>query len=262
MIITLLVILGLALGSFVNAFVWRLHEGKNWINDHSECTVCHHKLKAKDIVPVISWLYLRGRCRYCQSKISIQYPIVELSVTLLFILSYIFWPAIISGLQILIFSIWLLILTGLVALAVYDLRYMLLPTRLIYSLLFLAVVSSVIILLISKDPISIIINLLFSTLIGGGLFYILYMISGGKWIGGGDVRLGFLLGLLASSAARSFLLIFIASLIGAAVSIILISIKRLKRKSLIPFGPFLIVALFIVQFWGNNILSWYQGLFF
>ncbi len=261
MIIAVLVILGLALGSFVNAFVWRLHEKKKWVNDRSECTNCHHKLAAIDLVPVLSWLLLRGRCRYCQSKISVQYPIVELGLTLLFMMSYFFWPNIITGWQISIFAIWLLISTGLVALAVYDLRYMLLPTKLIYVLLALSIVSSSITLALANDPATTLVNLLFSTLIGGGMFYVLYMVSRGKWIGGGDVRLGFLLGLLAATASRSFLLIFIAALIGTVVSLGLISIKQLNRKSLIPFGPFLIAALFIIQFWGQHILNWYSNLF-
>ncbi len=261
MIIVVLVILGLALGSFVNAFVWRLHEGMKWVNERSECTNCHHKLAALDLIPIFSWLWLKGRCRYCKRSISIQYPIVELSVTVLFLISYYLWPEAISGWQILLFSIWLILTTGLTALALYDLRYMILPTKLIYALSTLAVISTLINIALANNPKISLINALISTLIGGGLFYILYMVSKGKWIGGGDVRLGFLLGLLAATPARTFLIIFIASLIGAAVSIVLMSTKHLKRKSLIPFGPFLIAGLFIVQFWGQQIINWYKGLF-
>ena len=99
------------------------------------------------------------------------------------------------------------------------------------------------------------------TLIGGGIFYIIYQLSQGKWIGGGDVRLGFLLGLLASTALRSLLLIFLAALIGALLSFILIAFKKLKKKSLIPFGPFLITSLIIIQLAGTDIINWYTKTF-
>lgn len=261
MAITLLVILGLALGSFVNAFVWRFHEGKDWINARSMCTKCQRELKARDLVPILSWVWLRGKCRYCHNKISVQYPIIEASVTILFLLSYFYWPTAIQGVEVVVFALWLLITTGLVALALYDLRYMLLPTKLIYTLLGLAVIASSIIIYRSTSPLAVFIEMIAASLIGGGIFYIIYLISGGKWIGGGDVRIGFLLGLLAATPGLSLLLIFIASLIGAAVSLTLMSFKRLKRTSLIPFGPFLITALFIVQLYGQHIVHWYNGLF-
>ncbi|MGH7234276.1 MAG: prepilin peptidase [Candidatus Saccharimonadales bacterium] len=261
MVIALLVILGLALGSFVNAFVWRLHEGKSWVNARSMCPKCHHELSAIDLVPLLSWLWLGGKCRYCQSKISLQYPIIEALGTLLFLLSYALWPDSIRGAEVIVFSLWLLITTGLVALALYDLRYMLLPTKLIYSLLGFAIIMSVLIVARSNTPLKTFLGLLVGSLIGGGIFYLIYILSSGKWIGGGDVRIGFLLGLLAATPARSLLLIFVASLIGTIVSLSLMSLSRLKRSSLIPFGPFLICALFIVQFYGQDIIHWYNGLF-
>ena len=256
-----LVIFGLALGSFVNAFVWRLHEGKSWVNARSECTKCHHTLSYLDLIPLFSWFFLRGKCRYCQAKISPQYPIIEAAVAIIFVISYLLWPVTISGSQVAIFSAWLLITVGLVALTLYDLLYMLLPTKVIYTLMILAIIMSFIVVFRSSDPLIATIDFIIGSLIGGGIFYILYILSKGKWIGGGDVRLGFLLGLLAATAERSMLLIFIASLIGAIVSITMILFKRMKRTTLIPFGPFLITALFIVQFFGQSILHWYQGLF-
>jgi prepilin signal peptidase PulO-like enzyme (type II secretory pathway) len=261
MVIFALIIVGLSLGSFVNAFVWRLHEGKNWINDRSICINCQHELKAQDLAPILSWLWLRGKCRYCHKNISIQYPLIEATVTLLFLSSYELWPDSLRGFEIIIFSLWLLITTGLVALALYDLRYMLLPTKLIYSLLVVAIVMSTIIIYRSSAPLTTSIDLMIGSLIGGGIFYVIYLLSSGKWIGGGDVRLGFLLGLLAATPERSLLLIFLASLIGATLSLILMTFKRLKRTSLIPFGPFLITALFIVQFFGQHLIHWYRGLF-
>src|SRR5580700_9634934 len=118
MIIVVLAVLGLCLGSFVNALVWRLHEQSNpkqktknkkqkakqlsanelsILRGRSMCPDCHHQLAAKDLVPVISWLDLRGKCRYCHRPISIQYPLVELATAGLFVFSYFFWPLAFNG---------------------------------------------------------------------------------------------------------------------------------------------------------------------
>lgn len=261
MVTLALAVLGLAFGSMVNALVWRLHEKRNWVSERSECVHCHHVLGAGDLIPVFSFLFLRGKCRYCHKHISIQYPIVETVVALLFVLSYILWPEAISGAEIAVFALWLLVATGLVALAVYDLRWMQLPTRLIFSLLVLAIVMSLITVIRSDNPLTTALNFGFGSLVGGGIFYLLFIFSKGKWIGGGDVRLGFLLGLLAATPVKSLLLIFVASLLGALLSFILIGFKSMKRHALIPFGPFLVAALFIIQFYGEDIIHWYSRVF-
>jgi prepilin signal peptidase PulO-like enzyme (type II secretory pathway) len=98
-------------------------------------------------------------------------------------------------------------------------------------------------------------------IIGGGIFYLLFQISAGRWIGGGDVKLGWLLGLITGTAARSVLFIFIAALFGSFISLPLLLSGRLKRTSTIPFGPFLILGAIVVQFFGADILNWYQHLF-
>ena len=114
---------------------------------------------------------------------------------------------------------------------------------------------------IASSPLTSAINYIIGSIVGGGLFYIIFILSKGKWIGGGDVRLGFLLGLLAATPARSLMLIYLASLIGVLVSVILMALRRVKRTSLIPFGPFLILALVLVQFFGQDIIHWYSHLF-
>lgn len=261
MVVGIILIAGLVAGSFVNAFVWRLHEHKDWINGRSECIYCHHPLGVLDLIPVISWLVLKGKCRYCHRAISIQYPIVEMITAVLFVMSYLFWPSTIKGWETAIFTLWLIIATGIVALAIYDLRWMLLPSKIIYSLLVTSSVMALIAILMSNHKLSVFLGYILGSLVGGGFFYVIYQISKGKWIGGGDVRLGFLVGLLAATPARSFLLLFIASLIGAVLTLSLIALKRLKRTSLIPFGPFLITATFIVQLAGQPIIHLYSHLF-
>lgn len=270
-----LVLLGLCLGSFVNALVWRIHEqeheaGKKKPSQkylkslsvskgRSMCPHCKHELSQLDLVPVLSWLALRGKCRYCRKPISVQYPLVELSTALLFVASYIWWPEPLEGAQAALFVLWLPLLVGLMALTVYDLRWYLLPNRLMYPLFALAVVFALVGIAASDNwPIAML-NVIFAVAIGGGLFYVLFQVSAGKWIGGGDVKLGWLLGLVVMTPARALLFIFLAAILGTLVSLPLLASKRLKPTSVIPFGPFLIAGAFVVLLFGQDILHWYRN---
>jgi leader peptidase (prepilin peptidase) / N-methyltransferase len=285
MIIVILVVLGLCFGSFVNALVWRLHEqgeGESGqagakktkasslppdysrlsvLTGRSMCPDCRHELAARDLLPVLSWLSLKGKCRYCQKPISIQYPLVELSLALLFVASYVWWPVTLGGAQTAIFILWLALLVGLLALLVYDLSWMLLPNRIIYPLVLAALAQVVVSVSAASRPRIAVGDEILAVLIGGGVFYILYQVSAGKWIGGGDIRLGWLLGLIAGTPARSFLLIFAAAALGSIISLPLLMSHKLKRNSTIPFGPFLIIAMIVVQLFGHAILLWYQRTF-
>jgi leader peptidase (prepilin peptidase)/N-methyltransferase len=273
MIIVVLVVLGLCFGSFVNALVWRLHEqaaeahkkgpDKQYQRQlsigrgRSMCPHCKHELGVMDLLPLASWLSLKGKCRYCGRAISPQYPLVELATACLFVASYLWWPETLQGAQIAVFVLWLPFLTGLVALAVYDLRWLLLPNRLMHPLGVLAAAQAVIIIASSDKPLVAFSNTVLALAIGGGIFYVLFQVSGGKWIGGGDVKLGWLLGLIAATPARSLLFIFLAAIGGSLVSLPLVATGRLKRTSTIPFGPFLIAGLIVVRLFGAGILHWY-----
>jgi prepilin signal peptidase PulO-like enzyme (type II secretory pathway) len=264
MIIVILGVIGLCLGSFANALVWRLHEQDKQLSiatGRSMCPHCKHTLAAKDLVPVLSWLSLGGKCRYCRKPISAQYPLVELAVAGLFVASYVWWPVAFDHAQTAIFVLWLALLTGLIALLVYDLRWFLLPNRLIYPVGGIAAAQTVITIATAPNPLTVLLNTILAVLVGGGLFYLLFQVSKGKWIGGGDVKLGSLLGLVAGTPARSALFIFLASLVGSLVSLPLLATHRLKRTSMIPFGPFLIVAAILVQLFGAGIIHWYRQAF-
>ncbi|HSX47620.1 MAG TPA: prepilin peptidase [Patescibacteria group bacterium] len=268
MVIFALIVLGLSLGSFVNALVWRLHEQSkskkeknnnlSIINGRSICPNCKHQLRKKDLIPVISFISLKGKCRDCKKNISLHYPIVETLLPLLFITSYIWWPNDLNGLQIVNFVLWILILTGLLSLVVYDLKWKILPSKIIYSLIFIAIVQSVFSTISADNHIRYIFNTFLSVLISWGIFYLIYQISQGRWIGGGDVRYGILAGLLVGTPAKVILYIFIASIFGSIISIILITIGKLKKSSTIPFGPFLVTGTYIVVLFGSNIVDWYN----
>jgi leader peptidase (prepilin peptidase) / N-methyltransferase len=277
MIIVALVVLGLCLGSFVNALVWRLHEqaiesgkkqpDKKYLSKlsirhgRSICPDCKHELAIRDLIPVLSWLSLRGKCRYCGKPVSWQYPVVEAATAVLFVASYLWWPLQFDTAQKMVFVLWIPLLTGLIALFVYDVRWKLLPNRLIYPLIKLATLMAIINIVTATRPLIALLNVILAVLVGGGLFYSLFQVSNGRWIGGGDVRLGGLLGLVAGTPGRSLLFIFLAALAGSLVSLPLLSSGRLKRTSVIPFGPFLIIGLIIVQLFGTDILNWYRQTF-
>jgi leader peptidase (prepilin peptidase)/N-methyltransferase len=277
MIIAILVVLGLCAGSFINALVWRIHEQAHETDKdkpnkryqarlsltkgRSMCPHCKHDLAVRDLVPVISWLSLRGKCRYCHKPIAAQYPLVEVATVLLFIASYVWWPIVLHGSQSAIFVLWLALLVGLIALIVYDVRWLLLPDRLIYPLGVIASVQAIIAIVAANRPLVALLNTLVAVVIGGGIFYIIFQVSDGQWIGGGDVKLGWLLGLIVATPARSLLFIFIAAACGSLVSLPLLATGKLKRTSVVPFGPLLIIGAVIVVLFGANILHWYQQSF-
>jgi prepilin signal peptidase PulO-like enzyme (type II secretory pathway) len=260
MIVLLLIVLGLVLGSFVNAFVWRLHERKNWVTGRSECTHCHHELGPLDLVPVFSWLILRGRCRYCHKKID-DNPLVELALPALFVVSYLFWPLPIEGRGALEFVFWIVFLTGFMILAVYDLRWFLLPNKVVFPLIGLAVVQVVAVAVYEADLKHLLLALSGAVVVAG-IFYALFQLSNGTWIGGGDVKLGIVLGLLAGGFVEGFLLLFVASTAGMIAALPLIAKGKAHRKTHLPFGPFLIIGLIVVTLFGRDIIDWYTGLFY
>ncbi len=275
MFIVILIVFGLAFGSFINALVWRVHEQsrpkKKRVASDSElsiyrgrsmCPHCQHTLAWYDLLPVVSWALLRGKCRYCHKPISAQYPIVELTTAGLFTSSYVFWPfALVGAVSYLLFGLWLVCLVMLVALAVYDLRWMLLPNRIVFPLTAVSVVYAGLSAVVADDPKQSILLSVVSLLIAGGIFYVLFQISAGKWIGGGDVKIGFALGLLLGLPQFAFLMLFLASIIGIVFSLPTIIFKKVGLKGQIPFGPALIVATVVVKLFGASIITWYTGMF-
>lgn len=273
MVYLILFVLGLAFGSFINALVWRLRqqqtktrklkaESSNFsiLKGRSVCTNCGHRLAWHDLIPIASWLGLKGKCRYCGENISWQYPAVELMTAILFTVSYHFWPYGYQLTGIVLLSLWLIMLTGLVALAAYDLKWMLLPNRIIAPLVIIAL-GFMVVKAVDGQSWQPVTNAAAGLAIGGGLFYLLFQLSGGRWIGGGDVKLGFLLGLAAGGPVEALLVIFLASLIGSITSLGFLISKRLLPSHQVPFGPFLITAEIAVVLFGGRLIDWYQTAF-
>ena len=284
MVILFLVLFGLILGSFVNALIYRFH-AQDEINDRlsgedgdpkpsakeakelraklkelsmvhgrSMCSKCHHPLAAKDLIPFFSWLFLGGKCRYCKHRIE-DPPIIELVMPAVFVLSYIFWPMELAGYGLVALIFWLAISVGLVALAAYDFRWFLLPDRIVWPLVVIALVQVLLHAFVFDGGVGVLVTAFWGVVIDSGLFFVLYQVSKGTWIGGGDVKLGILLGLLAGGVFPAIMIIFGASLLGTFASVPLLVHKKLRRKSVIPFGPFLIMAGAIVVLFGQSLTN-------
>ena len=290
MVILILFVLGLCLGSFVNAFVWRFHaqeelkanpaakpaklkaelEKLSISKGRSMCVHCRHELAARDLIPVVSYLTLRGKCRYCRKPIQ-DTPLAELTTPLLFIVSYLFWPMSFNGAGLFSFCAWLVFVVGFVMLSLYDIRWYELPHRIVLPLIGLAVLQTIVISTVYGGGLPTALHALWGMLIGGGLFLVLYMVSpkeiyedgfkASKWIGGGDITLGALLGLLVGGPSNALLLIFVASFIGTVVALPMLISGRATRTSHLPFGPYLMAGAIIVKLWGPGLIAWYTGLF-
>ena len=273
MIYVVLAVFGAVAGSFVNALVWRLHElsvkkklsaGRkrelSMMRGRSMCSQCGHQLSWQDLIPVLSWVSLRGKCRYCHKPIA-DSPLVEVGLGVSFAISYLFWPVALQGSGLVDFAVWLILLVGLAALLVYDLRWMLLPNKIVYPLLWIAGASLAVQVVLYSGGARLLMDGLCGFLVGGGIFYVLFQVSSGKWIGGGDVRLGALLGLILASPAKALLLIFVASSLGTLYVLPPLLTRKLKTNMRIPFGPFLIIAAVVVKLAGSAILQWYNRTF-
>jgi len=268
--IVALAVFGLAFGSFVNALVWRVHEQSkkkklksvnlSIVNGRSICPHCKHVLGSSDLVPVFSWLYLRGKCRYCKKPVSKQYPLVEITGALVFALSYVFWPQDLAGAgQWVLFITWLAASVGLLALLVYDARWMLLPNRILYPAFYIATAGRLIYIIgFEHRKLHALIMWAASILVASGIFWILFTVSQGKWIGYGDVRLGLVTGTLLADPAKSFLMIILGSLLGTLFILPALALGKKNLASKLPYGPFLIGATAIVVLFGERILDWYK----
>ena len=225
------------------------------------CPHCEHELAAKDLIPVLSWLSLGGKCRYCKAPISAQYPVVELLTLGLFVLSYIVWPLELgSTLSYGVLALWLVALVHMIALAVYDLHWFLLPDKLVAPLTAVAAIFGIVRAFDSPGPVQGILTAAAGGLLLFAVFYGLFQISDGRWIGGGDVKIAAALGVLAGSPLQTLLLLFIASLLGTLVALPGLLAKGKVRGAQIPFGPYLIAATVITVFAGQTIVDWYSDL--
>jgi leader peptidase (prepilin peptidase)/N-methyltransferase len=253
LLIIIFAILGLAVGSFLNVCIDRLPQNKSIVLPPSHCEACQHKLAAKDLIPVFSYLRLRGRCRYCQASIPRRVFWVELATALIFAL--LCWHYRLSPeLGVMIFYACLFII-----IFVIDLEHGLILNKVVYP-------GMVVALLLALYPWSwlnesMVMRVAYAALGGGigfGIFLLIALVSRGG-MGWGDVKLAALIG-LATGFPLVFVAIIMGAILGGIVAVALVIAKRRKRRETIPFGPFLALAAMITLLWGSNILDWYLSL--
>lgn len=266
-LLTLVFVLGLVIGSFLNVVIFRLDTENDIVNSRSKCLSCGHLLAWRDLVPVLSFLGLKGKCRYCRTKISWQYPLVEIASGLTFValFSEVFGPFDLLALaeairltftNLLSFVALAYIFSALLLISVFDLRSYLIPDKVVYPAIAVALLWRI--LTAGAGSAAAVLSILGPALLAGGFFYALVLLTRGKGMGGGDVKLGFLLGLVLGFP-DILLALFIAFIMGALVGVYLIRMGKKKMKSMLPFGPFLVLGFLVSFFFGSEILAWYWG---
>jgi len=239
-------VIGLVIGSFLNVLVDRTARDESLFGGRSYCESCRHSLSWPDLVPLFSFIFLTGRCRYCKSKIPLWLPLGELVTGLVFTL-IVFWS---WGLAWWLVTLRLLIASFLVVIFLADLKY-----RLVYGLIiYPALITVFIYQLIVLKSLANLTNLLLSSVLTGLFFYGLYLLTKKRGLGFGDVQIGFLLGLLLGYPAI-IVALYLAFLTGASTGIILIILGRAKLKTPIAFGPFLVFSAFVAWFFGEKVFS-------
>lgn len=244
--VALFILLGGAVGSFLNVCIDRLPAGKSLVHPPSRCDACGRRLTLIDLVPVLSYIFLRGRCRYCHSGIPLRVPGVEICGAAAFALAYWRYG---TGVEAGVFAYYCCIF---IVLGVIDLEHRLIPNKIVYPAVAIAIPVAA---LLSGTGIA-------SGAIGGatglGLMLVPALVSRGG-MGWGDVKMAALIG-FASGFPLVFVSLFTGVLLGGATAALLVLLRIKKWGDAVPFGPFLSLAAITTLVWGKDILSWYLGL--
>jgi len=238
-------IFGACIGSFLNCLIYRLDSKQSFLKGRSFCPHCKHQLGFFDLIPILSFIIVKGKCRYCQKKISWQYPLVEIFTGLIFL------SLVTCHLSLVTLIYYIVVSSLLIVIFVYDLKHYIIPDKIIYP--------AIAIVLIFNFQFSIFNSSILSGLGAAGFFFLFWLISRGRWMGFGDVKLGFFMGLFLSWP-NILVALFSAFFIGAIIGIGLIALGKKTLKSQVPFAPFLVIGTFIALFWGQNLINWYINL--
>jgi len=277
---------GMSVGSFLNVLIWRLPRDEPIAVTRSYCPNCKKMLRWYELIPLLSFVWQGGRCRSCHTRISWQYPLVEFTtgVLFVFVFSRVFGFSVLQLLQIfnfqfsifnlIDFGYFLFISSVLLVIFVTDLRYYIIPDKitfpafgivLLYNFFSNFGISPLNFVeraspLWGGDFLFFVLHPFWGPIIAGffaSLFFLsLVIASRGRWMGLGDVKLAFLMGLLLGFP-NIFVALFLSFTLGSIVGILLIAGKRKSFSSQLPFGTFLTLATFIAFFWGDQLFSFY-----
>lgn len=237
-------IFGISIGSFLNVCIYRIPLHESIITAPSHCMTCGRKLRWYDMVPVFSWLVLGGKCRNCKSKISVQYPIIEALNGVLYLV-----VCTVNGLT-WVSLIYCLMVSALLTLSVIDWRTYEIPFEINVFLLCLGIAATVL------DR-----NNLLSHVIGAvcvsGFLELLFLVSGGRAIGGGDVKLMAACGLILGWK-RILLAFLLGCILGSVIHVIRMKVSHAEH--VLAMGPYLSAGVFLAALWGNTWINWYLSL--
>ena len=249
MLLLYLLIVGLAIGSFLNVLIDRLPKGEG-IFGRSYCDHCKKKIKGYDLIPVLSFIFLGGKCRFCNKKISFQYPLVEFLTGVLFAFAWLYLPV-----DNILKVLYLGIISSLIVVFFADFKYQIIPDE-IQMTLFIFVLLG----LFLTGGTSLVLKRFLDGLLIMLPLLAVFLLTKRKGMGFGDVKLGFILGYLLGWVP-GFMALYIAFLTGAIVGLIEILLKRKKIRSKIAFGPFLALGTIVMIFFGDPVSNFLAKLF-
>lgn len=238
---------GLIIGSFLNVVIARLPAGRSVLGPRSACPTCGAVIAWYDNVPVLSFLALRGRCRACAAWIGWRYPIVEIATALLFVAAHARFGL---GVD---FIAAAALLSALVAITGIDLDHQLVPDAITLPGILTGVIANV------ASPNGSWLDSLIGIALGGGIFFVIILVRPDA-MGGGDMKLGAMLGAFMGWKV-TLVALFVAVVVGGIAAVIVLAAGRKGRKDPIPFGPFLALGGAVGLFWGQRILTWYLDAF-
>ena len=246
-------VIGLCVGSFLNVVIYRVPRRESVVRPRSHCPGCDTPIADRDNIPVVSWLLLRGRCRTCDTRISVRYPLVELGTAALFVAAAVRLGA---TWQLPAFCVFF---ASLLAISVIDLDHFIIPNRVIYPTL--AVTAPPLVLAAAADGSW---TLLRNAAIGGAAgfaaLFVIHFISP-RGMGFGDVRLAGVIGMMLGWLGLRYIVLglFLGFLLAAVIGIVLIAARLKTRKDAVPFGPFMAMGAVLAVLWGHPILQAYRG---
>lgn len=241
-----LFLFGLVIGSFIGAYTYRWPKDISVKRGRSFCPKCKKKIYWYDNIPLLSYLLLSGKCRNCKKKISLRYPLIEFSTALLFITIYTFKGSSLQGAAL---PYLLAITTALIIIFVIDFEHKLIPDEVVFFIFALAF------LLLLLSPIIAFYTVLFAAFSASTFFLLLHLITKGRGMGLGDVKLVLALSLFFHDWKMLVVWLMFSFIIGAVVGVVLILIGKAGWGKQIPFGPFLVLSFFAVVFWGSGLIE-------
>ena len=238
---------GLVLGSFYNVVGLRVPKGESIVAPPSHCTNCGKRLTAFELIPVLSYLIQRGKCKGCGVKVSPIYCFTEIVTALLFALCYMKFGFTAE------LAVALLFVSLLVIINVSDIAYMLIPNKILLFFLPLLIIARII------SPLEPWWDSLIGAIVGFGILLLIAVVSKGG-MGGGNIKLFFLIGFVLG-IIHTLLTLFLASVVGMIIGLIVLKVRGQGRKTPIPFGPSIAVGTLIAYFYGNQLIEWYWQYF-